>query len=524
MRSQLDNKPIVGVFSLSEKPLLNEFKNLDFIRLSIVTTDLNRKIVSRELGSNVVAYNNSEIINFTNNKIGANVEAKFDSVINAYKYNEQMLTTIFSRRNNSGDTTIHEYRIWIINVLDLCMKILLNHNINLAIFHMIPHEPVEYAMYCCVRQLGIRYLMINVTIAPSKAHFLCHDINNFYLEEQIDSSYISEEYEQIYNDLIADEVVTPYYEIANHRGNKMTPSMARLMYDVITEKIRQKILLLPHVFGLLSGQMSNYNMMGTTIGRKDSVTSFTKSKSRLNDVTRCYSSLKYLVCIEKNDVSQLSNNKYVYLPMHYQPEATTAPMGGIWENQYFLIKYISTLLPDNYLLVVREHPSQYRFKHGSARPISRNQTARSAFFYRCSDALSNVVFISRNVSNTWLIDHAEIICTVTGTAGLEGYARGRKVAIFGDGCWYKDLDGIHLIKNAVDFKCVLESNNASIANCRKKLLDFLRKFDRNTFRLYQHEQSQFTSQDESPTFEWQLKNYISKFITNKNSSQESELE
>lgn len=114
------------------------------------------------------------------------------------------------------------------------------------------------------------------------------------------------------------------------------------------------------------------------------------------------------------------NEKYVYFPLHLQPEASTMVKSPMYMHLPDLIRDLSKSLPMNYQLYVKEHPSLYRYK---VRPVD---------YYTGINDLPNTTLIHPNVDSHSLIRSAEAVTTVTGTAGLEGVLYKKPVITFGN--------------------------------------------------------------------------------------------
>ena len=54
---------------------------------------------------------------------------------------------------------------------------------------------------------------------------------------------------------------------------------------------------------------------------------------------------------------------YIYVPLHYQPEMTTSPLGGIFVNQELMLHMISKAIPEDTEIIIKEHPTQWLFMH-----------------------------------------------------------------------------------------------------------------------------------------------------------------
>jgi hypothetical protein len=129
------------------------------------------------------------------------------------------------------------------------------------------------------------------------------------------------------------------------------------------------------------------------------------------------------------------NNPYVYVPLHYQPEATTSPAGGVFADQLIMVDLLSKCVPEGWSVYVREHPVQFKTIG------SRGECSRTIDFYDDLASLSNVKLLPIPASNIDLIDHSEAVATVTGTGGWEALLREKPVLVFGY-AWYKDCKGV----------------------------------------------------------------------------------
>lgn len=131
------------------------------------------------------------------------------------------------------------------------------------------------------------------------------------------------------------------------------------------------------------------------------------------------------------------NVNNIVLFMHYQPERTSLPEGGVFAQQWLIIKALSIALPKNWILYVKEHPSIFT---GKFVPKYRDKA-----FYKDISRLPNVELIPLDYDTFELIDNATAIATITGLVGIQALIRGRPVLLFGNGS-YKDCDGVFSAK------------------------------------------------------------------------------
>lgn len=139
---------------------------------------------------------------------------------------------------------------------------------------------------------------------------------------------------------------------------------------------------------------------------------------------------------------------YIYMPLHYQPERTTCPDGGVYSNQMLMVRMISQYLPENWSLYVKEHASQFSYN-------GNGDLCRTDDFYNDINMLPNVKLIDLKEDTYTLIKNAKGVATVTGMAGWEAVCRGIPVMIFGN-AWYRLCHGIMFVSDISDCKQAIE--------------------------------------------------------------------
>ena len=120
--------------------------------------------------------------------------------------------------------------------------------------------------------------------------------------------------------------------------------------------------------------------------------------------------------------------KYVYFPLHLQPELTTSALGGIYADQLLALERLAEMLPSDWVIYVKENPKQ-------------TEMQRDKVFFQRIAALSNVNIVPMQTNSMELIRSAQFVATITGTAGWEAISVGKKVLVFGLP-WYRCLPGV----------------------------------------------------------------------------------
>lgn len=108
--------------------------------------------------------------------------------------------------------------------------------------------------------------------------------------------------------------------------------------------------------------------------------------------------------VTKTNFSKIKDEKYVFYPLHVQPESSIDHLGLYYSDQYLLIRMIWKMLPPDVLLVVKEHI---------------DLGYRNYSFYRKILALKNVVLVDESINSYNIIKNSICTFSVSGTACYE---------------------------------------------------------------------------------------------------------
>ena len=117
------------------------------------------------------------------------------------------------------------------------------------------------------------------------------------------------------------------------------------------------------------------------------------------------------------------SNKFVYVPLHLQPEATSCPLGGAFADQLLMVQMLSHCLPDDVQIYIKENPRQ--------RQAFPDGMGRDPWFYEELLEVRNVTLVPLATDTFQLGKECAAVAAVTGTAGLEGLFRGKPMIMFG---------------------------------------------------------------------------------------------
>jgi hypothetical protein len=142
--------------------------------------------------------------------------------------------------------------------------------------------------------------------------------------------------------------------------------------------------------------------------------------------------------IDKNFLELLpEDQKFVYFPLHVQPERNIDLDSPFYSNQIEVISKIAKSLPINFKLFVKEHPNM---KFRNWRKISD---------YKKINQIPNVELIHPSVKPDDIIKKCELAITIAGNAGLEAAFYQKPAIILAD-LIYSSIPSVFRLKNIDD--------------------------------------------------------------------------
>jgi hypothetical protein len=111
------------------------------------------------------------------------------------------------------------------------------------------------------------------------------------------------------------------------------------------------------------------------------------------------------------------SNKYVYLPLHYEPEAVILMYSPWLRDQSEVVRLVSQALPVGWKILVKDHPNMVGL--------------RNPKFYANIKAIPHVQLVATTVSSTVLMTHSEAVVVLAGTSAIEARLMGKKAISLG---------------------------------------------------------------------------------------------
>lgn len=303
-----------------------------------------------------------------------------------------------------------------------------------VVFHGTPHMGHDFVLYVQCEHAGIRTLIFEPTYVHERM-YMRHTLAEFVGTPASSTPTYASSSNTVKHEKLPDKRPASHYQQLN-----------QLFNDV--DSIKGDLSLLS-IFKTLLGAIRPRNFF-----RRASAEQYEISKNhplmaihRLRelrvkrDVRRCLS------FYERHTHSPSEKEKYLYFPLHYQPERTTLPDGGFFSDQLLVVRNLLVGLPDDWLLYVREHPRQFR--RGALWTKSR-----SIRYYQALASDPRVRFVPLSQPSDQLISKASAVATINGTSAWEAVQMGKPALIWGNP-WYGNCPGVFQVKGTDDCTALL---------------------------------------------------------------------
>lgn len=332
-------------------------------------------------------------------------------------------------------------------------------NISLAIVAEGPHSPASMLIYGICRILNIRtYHLAQNSLVP-----LAHIATDLYGNKLSNRNKLTGYNYQKHIDLIEDyiesikeEIPTPLYMQIQEKNNRL---------DI--KKDLKKYLLRPAYYSLLYSydNLIKRKRVDYSVYKAN----FYKSNrpSSLHELKIAKKKIALKFEYSKISVKPNLQKDYVFVPLHYEPERTSNPDGGLFYNVYDMLVFLRSYIPEGIKIILKEHPSQFtKDLHG--------HRGRSSLFYTSIASLPNVEFANLDIPSSTLIRNSMFIATQTGTASLEAAIIGKKSLIFGTP-WFLGTPNLYEY-NRISFDNLIKKEVASKSKVKEYILNYIAKY------------------------------------------------
>jgi len=396
-----------------------------------------------------------------NNPLNPHIVKNFQNTeINFYKMMDRIAIKFES---------IREISILYNRLLECFINFFQNHNINTIIYEATPHFPVQLMIFDICKYLKIKTIIIQRT-----------DIDNYYIlkhdlfpKKMIPTNQVDNNSHEIEN----------YFNIHNKSyWNKRSTLLNNQSLKLHSDKMVFNLYIFIKIFLKVIYQEFFYVLNNESI--------FYYKK--LSIFKRIYYKHSYILKFQKinNYVNKLSvlpdlKIKYIYFALHFQPERSTLPEGGIFVDQFLCLQILSNSISKDTKIYVKEHPRQIDLF-----PDLRRYNSRDLNFYKEISKLENVQFVKTDFNSDLLLKNAFINATVTGSLGSDSIKYKIPTIIFSH-TWYsscgicKVVGSVAECSEAIKFLSKLSPSkiNNQINAFKKNVQKFLFKTNLNNSNI-----------------------------------------
>ena len=158
-------------------------------------------------------------------------------------------------------------------------------------------------------------------------------------------------------------------------------------------------------------------------------------------------------------------NDFVFFPLHMPNEAQLYIRGNGYFEEYKLIKPISTLLKEKYIVVIKEHPGYEGWK-----------SLKELFSYVNS---SNVVLLNSNISSHDIIKKSKAIITLNSSVWFESLFFKKPVISFGKGVFSgfkitNEMDNLSMFEDKLN---KINFDFSKLINDEKNTIKFIKSYN-----------------------------------------------
>lgn len=331
-----------------------------------------------------------------------------------------------------------------------------HYQIDLVVFFTVPHEGNDFLLYQVCKAMHVQTLIYSYSILDSRNHVIqsveddyqtlvqrYQELCKEYADSSVEEIGIEGEYGNIYEKMVTPQKdKTPFYMrkrfLEEQRISRYLDKYATCHKYVIDKKnshqvneISWKIWIKAAVYSIAS--IDFYITGGAVTKLFLSITNrkYVKTKRLWSYYQKCSKDVDY-------------SKKYIYFPLHFQPECTSNPRGGgIYYQQIIPIRILAESLPNDVYIYVKEHAAQL---YG----------AREKGFYDELCSIPNVALVKPETDTYELIQHSVAVSTLTGTAGWEGVFYQKPYIMFG--YWVtQHMPGVYRVRTKEECKAAVDS-------------------------------------------------------------------
>ena len=163
-------------------------------------------------------------------------------------------------------------------------------------------------------------------------------------------------------------------------------------------------------------------------------------------------------------------NKYIYFPLQMQPEKSTLPLAGVFEDAFYTIKFLLEYTPKEFKILIKEHPTHFIYWRNTT-----NLMWRSNDFYKKLINLNDRIILVDQKSDVFkLIDNSIFVASVGGTVCWEAAVRGKRSLNFSK-IWFDNCPGVSTISDEKDLNKFIKEKLYEKKVIKSEVVDFAKQ-------------------------------------------------
>lgn len=321
-----------------------------------------------------------EYYNFSKNIY---IENRNEKIYDEVYKNLPMFLNFFSRESFTVEKAhyevVNQFNILFNNIYNLFNKSKID---VVFITSDIPHSSISYMVYLIAKAMNIKIVILYSMPLFADRFFIVYDIDDFgKFDKTKDKEYIN-------------------YSLKN--------SFVHKPENIQLKKLKRNSCFLTMIWRVFN---------------------FYKFELPFSSVFKIYLKCKIYKSYLKSMMNKVNyDKKFVFFALHLQPELHTSTLGNEYNDQVLAIERLSNLIPDDWIIYIKEHPNQMEYQ-------------RDKYFFERLKSIKKAKLISYEEDNNQLIEKSQFVSTITGTIGWQAIQKRKPVLIFGKS-WYMKLNGV----------------------------------------------------------------------------------
>ena len=315
---------------------------------------------------------------------------------------------------------VQDYLDYFHIVADAASQIIYDRKITHALFYCVPHLFYDTVFYEVAKAMGVKITILSWSQFEGR-FFSMRDVSHMgnFDKARVDAS-----------PYVIDQGSVPELFYMQDSWQQDGQS-GRISVKVVMQLLRHLLLCDPlkllNPFAVSQNVKRISNLYGRLPDWRDPFAKFFHT----NELAY----FEYLAQFENKSVDL--NQKYIYVPLHNQPEMSTSALGGKFRDQALLVEALARDLPQDWKIFVKENPRQGSY-------------ARGPMFFHRLNRITSVEIMPSNANTHALSKNAQFVASVTGTVGWEAIRQGTPAMVFG-AAWYGSLEGVVRYEPGLDF-------------------------------------------------------------------------